>query len=55
MSGIATWPKTVATLDSGHAKICDTRKTTPGLRMFEKYAVRYWGGFNHRLVYMMAS
>lgn len=49
MSGIATLTRnTVATLDSGHTKICDTRKTTPGLRMFEKYAVRCGGGFNHR-------
>jgi len=49
MSGIATLTrKTVETLDSGHTKICDTRKTTPGLRMLEKYAVRCGGGFNHR-------
>ena len=49
MSGIATLTrKTVNTLDSGHTKICDTRKTTPGLRMLEKYAVRCGGGFNHR-------
>ncbi|MFB5194714.1 carboxylating nicotinate-nucleotide diphosphorylase [Neobacillus sp. KR4-4] len=49
MSGIATLTrKTVDTLDSGHTKICDTRKTTPGLRMLEKYAVRCGGGYNHR-------
>lgn len=49
MSGIATLTqKTVDTLDSGHTRVCDTRKTTPGLRMFEKYAVRCGGGFNHR-------
>jgi nicotinate-nucleotide pyrophosphorylase (carboxylating) len=49
MSGIATLTqKTVNTLDSGHTRICDTRKTTPGLRMLEKYAVRCGGGFNHR-------
>ncbi|PLS01284.1 carboxylating nicotinate-nucleotide diphosphorylase [Neobacillus cucumis] len=49
MSGIATLTqKTVHTLDSGHTRVCDTRKTTPGLRMFEKYAVRCGGGFNHR-------
>lgn len=49
MSGIATLTrKAVSTLDSGHTKICDTRKTTPGLRMLEKYAVRAGGGFNHR-------
>ncbi|MBV7505965.1 carboxylating nicotinate-nucleotide diphosphorylase [Bacillus sp. sid0103] len=49
MSGIATLTrKTVDMLDSGHTKICDTRKTTPGLRMLEKYAVRCGGGYNHR-------
>ncbi|MEH7121384.1 carboxylating nicotinate-nucleotide diphosphorylase [Neobacillus vireti] len=49
MSGIATLTqKTVHTLDSGHTRVCDTRKTTPGLRMLEKYAVRCGGGFNHR-------
>lgn len=49
MSGIATLTKqAVLTLNSTHTKICDTRKTTPGLRMFEKYAVRIGGGYNHR-------
>ncbi|OIK16990.1 nicotinate-nucleotide diphosphorylase (carboxylating) [Bacillus sp. MUM 116] len=49
MSGIATLTnKAVTTLNSQHTKICDTRKTTPGLRMLEKYAVRCGGGFNHR-------
>jgi nicotinate-nucleotide pyrophosphorylase (carboxylating) len=49
MSGIATLTReTVNTLDSRHTKVCDTRKTTPGLRMLEKYAVRCGGGFNHR-------
>lgn len=49
MSGIASLTrKAVTTLDSGYTKICDTRKTTPGLRMLEKYAVRCGGGFNHR-------
>jgi nicotinate-nucleotide pyrophosphorylase (carboxylating) len=49
MSGIATLTRqTVNTLDSGHTRVCDTRKTTPGLRMLEKYAVRCGGGFNHR-------
>ncbi|MEH7274137.1 carboxylating nicotinate-nucleotide diphosphorylase [Neobacillus vireti] len=49
MSGIATLTRNaVSTLDSGHTKICDTRKTTPGLRMLEKYAVTAGGGFNHR-------
>ncbi|KAB2338696.1 carboxylating nicotinate-nucleotide diphosphorylase [Cytobacillus depressus] len=49
MSGIATMTnKAVSVLNSSHTKICDTRKTTPGLRMFEKYAVRCGGGYNHR-------
>ncbi|MCT2537973.1 carboxylating nicotinate-nucleotide diphosphorylase [Aquibacillus koreensis] len=49
MSGIATLTKEAVTrLHAGHTKICDTRKTTPGLRMFEKYAVTCGGGYNHR-------
>ncbi len=49
MSAIATLTaKCVTTLNSEHTRIVDTRKTTPGLRMFEKYAVRMGGGFNHR-------
>lgn len=49
MSGIATSTnKAVSVLNSTHTKICDTRKTTPGLRMLEKYAVRCGGGYNHR-------
>ncbi len=49
MSGIATLTnKAIQQLNSTHTKICDTRKTTPGLRMLEKYAVRYGGGYNHR-------
>ncbi|MTD30741.1 carboxylating nicotinate-nucleotide diphosphorylase [Planomicrobium sp. YIM 101495] len=49
MSAIATLTQQcVAALDSKHTRIVDTRKTTPGLRMFEKYAVRVGGGFNHR-------
>ncbi|WP_442595203.1 carboxylating nicotinate-nucleotide diphosphorylase [Neobacillus sp. D3-1R] len=49
MSGIATLTKrAVQELNSSVTKVCDTRKTTPGLRMFEKYAVRCGGGFNHR-------
>lgn len=49
MSGIATLTqKAVATLNSPVTRICDTRKTTPGLRMLEKYAVRCGGGYNHR-------
>jgi nicotinate-nucleotide pyrophosphorylase (carboxylating) len=49
MSGIATLThQATEILNSPHTKICDTRKTTPGLRMLEKYAVRAGGGFNHR-------
>jgi nicotinate-nucleotide pyrophosphorylase (carboxylating) len=49
LSGIATLTKrAVKELNSPTTKLCDTRKTTPGLRMFEKYAVRCGGGFNHR-------
>lgn len=49
MSAIATLTRhCVETLDSPHTRIVDTRKTTPGLRMFEKYAVRAGGGSNHR-------
>lgn len=49
MSAVATLTaKCVDALGSSHTKIVDTRKTTPGLRMFEKYAVRAGGGFNHR-------
>ena len=49
MSGIATLTqKAVKTLNSSYTRICDTRKTTPGLRMIEKYAVRCGGGYNHR-------
>ncbi|MBB6445892.1 carboxylating nicotinate-nucleotide diphosphorylase [Bacillus benzoevorans] len=49
MSGIATMTKkAVETLNSSYTKIVDTRKTTPGLRMLEKYAVTVGGGFNHR-------
>lgn len=49
MSGIATLTSAaVAILDSNFTKVCDTRKTTPGLRMLEKYAVTCGGGYNHR-------
>lgn len=49
MSGIATYTmRAVAALDDARIRICDTRKTTPGLRMLEKYAVRCGGGVNHR-------
>ncbi|MEL3974522.1 carboxylating nicotinate-nucleotide diphosphorylase [Rossellomorea oryzaecorticis] len=49
MSGIATSVhRAVQKTEGTGARICDTRKTTPGLRMLEKYAVRTGGGFNHR-------
>lgn len=49
MSGIATLTrKAVVALNSQHTKISDTRKTTPGIRMLEKYAVTCGGGVNHR-------
>ncbi|HOP74038.1 MAG TPA: carboxylating nicotinate-nucleotide diphosphorylase [Bacillota bacterium] len=49
LSGIATYTSSLAKLIKDYpAKIVDTRKTTPGLRMLEKYAVRQGGGHNHR-------
>lgn len=49
MSGIATTTrKAVDILGDSQTRIVDTRKTTPGLRMIEKFAVRTGGGFNHR-------
>lgn len=49
MSGIATMTnEAVQLLNSSNTRICDTRKTTPGLRMFEKYAITCGGGLNHR-------
>lgn len=49
MSGIATnTRKMVDILEGKHTKLLDTRKTTPGLRIFEKYAVRCGGATNHR-------
>lgn len=49
LSGIATQTRIYADAIAGtRARICDTRKTTPGLRTFEKYAVRCGGGSNHR-------
>ena len=48
MSGIATLTARYVELAAGRARILDTRKTTPGLRAFEKYAVRCGGGENHR-------
>ncbi|MFN4083740.1 MAG: carboxylating nicotinate-nucleotide diphosphorylase [Bacteroidia bacterium] len=50
LSGIATQSKEYANLVKGmHTKILDTRKTTPGLRHLEKYAVTVGGCFNHRI------
>ena len=50
LSGIASQTaQYVAKTRGGKAKIVDTRKTTPGLRALEKYAVRIGGGQNHRL------
>ncbi len=50
MSGIATKTRKIADLLKDYkTKIVDTRKTTPGFRFFEKYAVRIGGGINHRI------
>jgi len=50
MSGIATLTRKFADAIAGtHARILDTRKTVPGLRILDKYAVRCGNGFNHRL------
>ncbi len=49
MSGIATYTNSVAKLlERSKIKLLDTRKTTPNMRIFEKYAVRAGGGCNHR-------
>ena len=49
MSGIATYTHTVAKMLEGtKIRLLDTRKTTPCMRVFEKYAVRVGGGENHR-------
>lgn len=49
MSGIATYTHRTAQLLAGtKTKLLDTRKTTPNMRIFEKYAVRVGGGYNHR-------
>ena len=49
MSGIATYTRSVAALLKGSkTRLLDTRKTTPNMRIFEKYAVRVGGGYNHR-------
>lgn len=50
LSGTATLTRAfVEAIDGTGARILDTRKTTPGLKVLEKYAVRCGGGFNHRL------
>lgn len=49
MSGIATYTHSIAVLFEGsRTKLLDTRKTTPNMRVFEKYAVKVGGGYNHR-------
>lgn len=49
MSGIATYTNNVVKLLEGSSvKLLDTRKTTPNMRIFEKYAVKMGGGYNHR-------
>lgn len=49
MSGIATYTRLIADLLKGSkTKLLDTRKTTPNMRVFEKYAVKVGGGYNHR-------
>ena len=49
MSGIATYTKSIVKLLEGsNLKLLDTRKTTPNMRVFEKYAVKTGGGHNHR-------
>ncbi|WP_214881976.1 MULTISPECIES: carboxylating nicotinate-nucleotide diphosphorylase [unclassified Exiguobacterium] len=50
VSGVATMTRQcVDSLNDESIHVTDTRKTTPGLRMLEKYAVRVGGGYNHRL------
>lgn len=49
MSGIATYTRSIANmLEGSHTTLLDTRKTTPNMRIFEKYAVKVGGGSNHR-------
>lgn len=49
MSGIATYTHSIARfLEGSETKLLDTRKTTPNMRIFEKYAVKVGGGYNHR-------
>lgn len=49
LSGIATYTSEFVSKTGNHFKILDTRKTLPGLRELEKYAVRIGGGYNHRM------
>jgi len=50
LSGVATQSKKISSLLNGyHTKVLDTRKTTPGMRLFEKYAVKIGGSYNHRI------
>ena len=50
LSGVATLTTSfVAAVAGTHARVVDTRKTTPGMRMLEKAAVRHGGGHNHRV------
>lgn len=49
MSGIATYTRQIVDLlKESKTRLLDTRKTTPNMRIFEKYAVKVGGGFNHR-------
>ena len=49
MSGIATYTHSIAELLKGSkTTLLDTRKTTPNMRIFEKYAVKIGGAYNHR-------
>ena len=49
MSGIATYTNSIVKLLEGSkTKLLDTRKTTPNMRVFEKYSVKAGGGYNHR-------
>ncbi|MBQ3426586.1 MAG: carboxylating nicotinate-nucleotide diphosphorylase [Clostridia bacterium] len=49
MCGIATYTNSIVKLlDGSHTTLLDTRKTTPNMRIFEKYAVKVGGGSNHR-------
>ena len=49
LCGIATLTRRLVRLADGRARVLDTRKTTPGLRLLEKHAVRCGGGENHRM------